>query len=172
MTIAVRLSESHFRQFIIFNILKRLKLSKSPVIFASILTFSAIVCFLMYHIEGAVLLGFVLLAVGLGMPIVYFITFFSSLKKQVRLQNLNPPRLVYTLQFAEDSPVLEITNDKEQASYQWKDVYHAYYESKSIYLFITKDRAFLLPLELLENSEEVWKLMAGKLGNERCTRKV
>ena len=172
MTIAVRLSESHFRQFLIFNILRRLKLYRSPVIFASILTSCAIISFLMYRVEGAVLLGFVLLVIGLGMPIVYFASFFASLKKQVKLQNLNPPRLVYTLQFEEDSEVLEISNDKESARYRWQEVFHAYYETESIYLFITKDRSFLLPLELLENSDEVWKLIESKLGSERCTRKA
>jgi len=35
---------------------------------------------------------------------------------------------------------------------------------------ITKDRAFLLPLALLENSNKVWKIIEGKIGTERCTR--
>lgn len=117
------------------------------------------------------MLGFVLLLVGLGVPIVYFVNFFTSLKKQVKLQKLNPPRLVYTIQFAETSDFIEISNDKEQVQYQWKDVYHVYYEKDAIYLFITKDRAFLLPLSLLENCEEVWSIIEEKLGNERCTRK-
>ncbi|MGH0054523.1 MAG: YcxB family protein [Sphaerochaetaceae bacterium] len=171
MVIAVKLSESQFRHFIIFNILKRLKSYKSPVIFASILTFSAIICFLMYKVDGAILLGFVLLVVGLGMPIVYFATFFTSLRKQVKLQKLDPPRLVYTLQFEEDSDVLNISNDKEKVSYRWQEVFHAYYETDSIYLFITKDRAFLLPLASLGDSNAVWKLIETKLGSERCTKK-
>ncbi len=171
MTIAVILSESQFRHFLIFNILKRLKLYKSPVIFASILTFSGIISFVMHSVEGAVLLGIVLLVVGLGVPVVYFINFFSSLQKQVKQQNLDPPRLVYTLQFAEDSDVLKVSNDQEQAAYRWKDIFHAYYEKDSIYLFITQDRAFLLPLALLEDSDEVWKIIEKKLGAERCTRK-
>ncbi|WP_320121898.1 YcxB family protein [uncultured Sphaerochaeta sp.] len=171
MTIAVRLSESNFRHFLTFNILKRLKLYKSPVIFASIMSVSAFISFLMHHVEGAVMLGSVLLLVGLGVPVVYFVNFFASLKKQVKLQDLNPPRLVYTIQFSEESDFIEISNDKEQVRYQWKDVYHAYYEKDAIYLFITKDRAFLLPLSLLENCEEVWSIIEKKLGSERYTRK-
>lgn len=172
MTIAVRLSESHYRQFLIFNVLKRQKLYTSPVIFASILTFSAIVCFLMHHIEGAVLLGSVLLVVGWGVPVVYLTTFFASLKKQVAMQKLNPPRLVYTLHFEEDSEVFEISNDKERARYRWRDVFHAYYETDSIYLFITKDKAFLLPLALLDSTDEVWNLIVANLGNGRCIRRA
>jgi len=170
MTIAVWLSEQNFRNFLIFNILKRLKLYKSPVIFASILTTSAIISFIMHSVQGAVFLGVVLLLVGLGVPIVYFTSFFSSLKKQVKQQNLDPPRLVYTLQFDESSDVLEVTNDKEKAAYQWKDVFHAYYERDGIYLFITQDRAFLLPFEVLKDSSEVWNLIEAKLSEARCTR--
>ena len=47
MTIAVWLSEQHFKDFLIFNTLKRLKLYKSPLIFASILTVAATVSFIM-----------------------------------------------------------------------------------------------------------------------------
>lgn len=172
MTIAVKLSENHFRQFLIFNILRRLKLYRSPLIFASILTVSAVISFLMHHVQGAILLGTVLLVVGLGMPIVYFTTFFASLKKQVKLQNLNPPRLVYTLQFSQDSEVLDIFNEKEKASYRWQDVYHAYFEKESIYLFLTKDKAFLIPHDVLENRNEVTTLIEAKLGSERCTKHI
>ncbi|MBJ2357390.1 YcxB family protein, partial [Sphaerochaeta sp. S2] len=77
MTIAIHLSESNFRNFLIFNIIKRLKLYKSPVIFASIMSASAIISFLMHHVEGAVMLGSVLLLVGLGVPVVYFVNFFA-----------------------------------------------------------------------------------------------
>lgn len=163
MTIAVYLDESHFRQFLIFNIIKRLKLYRRPVVFASIFTISAIICFLMYRVEGALLLGTVLLVSGLGMPLVYFASFFVSLKKQVRLQNLDPPRLVYTLEFSEESDVLEISNGKERATYRWQDVLHAYHEKGSIYLFITKERAFLLPGNLLADTNRVWKIISAKL---------
>ncbi|MGE4455008.1 MAG: YcxB family protein [Sphaerochaeta sp.] len=169
MNIAVKLSEHHFRQFLIFNILKRLKLYKSPAIFASILTFSALISFLMHKVEGAVLLGIVLLVVGLGVPVVYFSTFFSSVKRQVAMQKLNPPRLVYTLEFSQESPLLHISNDKEKADYRWQDVHHAYIEKESIYLFLTKDKAFLLPFDVLQDKQATIKLIEAKLGRERCS---
>ncbi|NCC64813.1 MAG: YcxB family protein [Spirochaetia bacterium] len=172
MTIAVKLSEIHYKNFLIFNILKRLKLYKSPVIFASILTTSAIISFIMHRVQGAVFLGSVLLLVGLGVPIVYFTSFFSSLRKQVKQQNLNPPRLVYTLQLEKDSETFDITNEKEKATYRWEDVFHAYYEKDAIYLFITQERAFLLPFEVLEDPSEVFKFIEEKISAQRCTRGV
>ncbi|NMA22042.1 MAG: YcxB family protein [Spirochaetales bacterium] len=171
MTIAVWLSEQHFKDFLIFNTLKRLKLYKSPLIFASILTVAATVSFIMHTVDGALLLGVVLLFVGLGVPVVYLTSFFSSVRKQVKLQNLDPPRLVYTLKLNDSSDQIEITNESEQVAYQWKDVFHAYHEKDAIYLFITQDRAFLLPHEACEESTEVWSLIEKKLGSERCTRR-
>lgn len=169
MTIAVWLNEQHYRNFLIFNTLTRLKLYRSPAIFASILTLSAIISFIMHSVDGAILLGVVLLTVGLGVPAVYVTTFFSSLKKQVKQQNLNPARLVYTLQFDRSSPLIEITNDREQATYRWQDVFHAYRRKDAIYLFITQERAFLLPLEACTDAAEVWNLIEAKLGSDRCT---
>ena len=134
-----------FRDFTVFDILKRRKQWKSPVIFSSILTVSALICFLMHETDGAVLLGTVLLTVALGMPAVYFITFFSSLKKQVKLQNLDPPRTVYTAELTDDPDGIRISNGKESASYRWDRAYHAYVTDECIYLYMTQDRAFIIP---------------------------
>ncbi len=169
MVINSYLSESVFRNFTIFDILKRRKSYRSPVIFASIMGISAIICFIMNKIDGAVLLGSVLLVVGLGMPLVYFITFFSSLKKQVKAQNLNPPRLVYTLDLTDKEEGIHIENGKEQANYKWKMADCAYNAKDCIYLYLTRDRAFLLPKESLkENEKMVWQLIVKRLGAAKC----
>ena len=47
--------------------MRRRKVWKAPVTFASILSVSAVICFIMRHVEGAVMLGCVLLIVGLGL---------------------------------------------------------------------------------------------------------
>ena len=145
MTIKCTISEKIFKNFTIFNILKRQKFWKSPVIFSSILSVCAIICFIMNHIDGAVLLGCVLLIVGLGVPSVYFITFFSSLRKQVKLQNLNPPRVAYTIDLSDKDDGIYVTNEKESATYRWKNVFHVYFDKECIYLFMTQNRAFILP---------------------------
>ena len=140
------LSEKMFRDFTLFDILKRRKQWKSPVIFSSILTVSSVICFIMHKTDGAVLLGSVLLAVALGMPAVYFATFFSSLKKQVKLQKLDPPRTVYTVELTDAPDGIKVSNGKERASYRWDRAYHAYITDECIYLYMTQDRAFIIPI--------------------------
>ena len=103
-----------FRDFTIFDVLSRRKAWKSPVIFASIMTISAIICFIMHKVDGAVLLGSVLLVVGLGMPVVYFLSFFMNLKEEIKKQKLKDGRYVYTVNL--DSSAIHVRNDKEEAN--------------------------------------------------------
>ena len=84
METKVILDSPTFRDFTVFDVLSRRKAWKSPVIFASIMTLSAIICFIMHKVDGAVLLGSVLLVVGLGMPVVYFLSFFMNLKEEIK----------------------------------------------------------------------------------------
>ncbi len=167
MTIDCLLDAKTFKDFTFFNIIKRLKYYKSPVIFACILTFCAAICFIMYKIDGAILLGTILLVVGLGMPIFYFTTFFISLKKQVKAQNLENPRLVYSITLENKEEGISISNDKEKASYKWEQVYHVYYAKNCIYLFMTKDRAFLLPNNSIKDKKSVVSLI-----DKKCKGKV
>jgi hypothetical protein len=106
--------------------------------------------------------------VGLGMPLIYFTTFFASLKKSVKAQNLDPPRLVYSLTFNRENPKVSIENGKEKAEYKWKDMFHAYKAKDAIYLFITADRAFILPDESITGGpDKAWDIIVGQLGKEK-----
>lgn len=169
MIIDVLLDSKVFKNFTRYNILSRRKQWKSPVIFAAIMTVCAIVCFIMHHVEGAILLGSVLLCVGLGMPVVYFVTFLFSLNKQVKAQNLTPARQVYTLELTDKTDGISVKDDKNAVVYCW-DVAHGAYQNKDCtYLFMTQDRAFLLPHSCVqEGKEALWALLCKMLGTERC----
>lgn len=170
MKIDAYLDEETFRTFTKFDILSRRRLWKSPVIFCAIMCTAAAICFLMHSVDGAVLLGAVLAAIGLGMPVVYFTTFFSSLKKQVKAQKLAPPRLVYSFDLTEKSDGIGISNGKESVSYRWQDAYHAYRNNGCLYLFMTADRAFLIPaFKQEETTDRLWSMLKKMLGKDKCT---
>lgn len=169
MRVDVILDKQTFRRFTVFNILKRLKLYKAPMIFSSILCISAIISLAMYNIDGAMLLAIVLLIVGLGTPVVYFTTFFRSLKKQIAVQNLLTPRYVYTVTLLDEDLGILVKNEKEEASFNWSKAFFAYLDKNCIYLFITKDRAFLIPLALIkEDKDDYWALILKRLGEKKC----
>lgn len=167
MRIEVFLTAEEFCRFTMFDTFRRRKMWRSPVIFAAILSACAAVCYYMHHVEGAVLLGTVLLIVGLGMPISYFVSFFFSLFKQIRTQAL--PRNVYTLTLT-DAKEFHIENETEQVDYPWKKVHHAYRGKMATYLYVTPARAFILPHYFVEGgAPELWKLLSKKLPSEKQT---
>ncbi len=165
MTIECYLDENTFREFTTFDIMKRRKGWKAPVKFAVLLTVPALIAYAKHSVRGAVLLGTVLLAVGWGMPLIYFLNFHLSVRKAAKDQKLNPPRLVYTVTLTERKDGIHVENGKEKADFLWKNVHRAYRAKNCIYLFITEQRAFLLPVK----DDEAWHLILGKLGSDRCT---
>ena len=167
MTIEVFLTPGEFFRFTMFDTFRRKKMWQSPVIFASILTVCAMVCFYMHHIDGAVMLGTVLMVVGLGLAVFYFVSFFLSLFLQICKQGL--PRAVYTLTLT-NTKEFHIANATEQIDYPWKQVYHAYRGKTATYLYATPARAFILPHYYAEGgSEELWKLISKKLPADKLT---
>lgn len=171
MKIDVMLTEALFRRFTMFDILKRRKMWRAPVTFASILGGCACVCFIMHKVDGAVLLGSVLLAVGLGMPAVYFSTFFSSLQKEIKKQKLKSPRLVYTVELTDKPDGIFIRNKTEKATYKWEQVFHAYHDKNATYLFLSAMQGFILPHDCAPTgSDALWNLLTSQLPAERCTK--
>lgn len=170
MKIEVYLDDKTFRRFSIFDTFKRRKMWRSPVTFASILSICACICYYMDHVDGAFMLGTVLLIVGLGMPLTYFLNYFLSLNKQISVLKLKTPKLVYTLNLTPRTDGISVDNGKEHADYPWKKVHHAYRDKNATYLFITAGRAFLLPHNCVEEGpEELWKLLEKKLSEDQRT---
>jgi hypothetical protein len=57
MTVNCNLNSSVFRNFTVFDVLKRRKMYRAPVTFATILTVSAVISFIMHRVDGAIFLG-------------------------------------------------------------------------------------------------------------------
>ncbi len=171
MKIDVMMSAEVFYRFSIFDVLRRRRMWKSPAIFAGILTPCAIVCYIMNHIDGAVMLGNVLLIVGLGMPVFYFADFFLSLRKQVIQRGLKRPQHVYSLELTKEKKGIHISNEKEKASYEWKMVHHVYRDTLATYLYMTPARAFILPHTCLEgyDADGLWEIVTQMVDKEKCT---
>ena len=169
MTIEVELTGKEFRRFTLFDVLRRRKLWRGPVLFALILGISAALCFTKSDTQGAVLLGNVLLTVGLGLPSVYFSYFFSSLNRQLRQQGLTRPQKVYTVTLTEQAKGIQADNEREKLTYAWKSVYHAYRHGTATYLYLTPQRALILPHTCVD-PDELWALLTKKLPGEKCTK--
>lgn len=169
MKIEVRLSEKEFFRFSVFDVLRRGKRWRSPVIFAAILCASAIVCFFVPQVRGASVLGVVLLAVGIGIPAAYFLSFFLSLRRQARDEGLAGGKYVYTLQLNDGGGIV-VDNGREHAVYRWDRTFHAYRDSDATYLYITPQRAFLIPHGCVPGGADgLWELIGRRMPENRRT---
>ena len=166
--IPVKLDARTFRRFSRFDTLKLRKRWVRPVVFALILIAFAVVA-LASHREQAGMIAAVLLVVGLGLPLVYFGTFFSQVNLQVANYHLDKPRQVYTVTLNADG--VGVTNDQkaeEAVRVPWKEVQAAFRAKGCVYLYVNAARAFLLPDGQGDNDpDEVWGYLVKQMG-EKC----
>ena len=143
--IPVKLDAKTFRRFSRFDTLKLRKRWVRPMVFALILIGFAVVALLSGK-EQAGLIAAVLLVVGLGLPLVYFGTFFSQVNLQVSRFGLDKPRQVYTVTLNADGVGVENNLKKEEAvQVPWKEMQAAFRAKGCVYLYVNAARAFLLP---------------------------
>lgn len=170
MTIEVNLTAEIFKRFTFFDTFIRRKMWRSPATFSGILGVCAIICFLMNHVDGAVMLGTVLLVVGLGFPATYFITFALSLRKQITAYGLTSPKKVYTLHLTQKAEGISVENEREHVEYKWENVYHVYRDKQATYLFMSAQRGFILPHACTDdNAAQLWKLLERMLPKQKLT---
>lgn len=168
IVIPVKLDAKTFKRFGWFDIFILRKQWVRPAIFAAILTAFAVVALLSGRSEAGLIAG-VLLAVGLGLPLVYVGTFMAQMRRQAEQQRLTPPRQVYTVRLDFDG--VRVTNDqkKEDAqSVKWQDVPAAFRRKSCVYLYVAPNRAYLLPAGQASVSDDaLWAYLKGRLG-EKC----
>ena len=165
-TIPVKLDAKTFRRFSRFDALRLRKKWIRPVIFALILVTLAAVA-LLSRKEQAGMIAAVLLAVGLGLPLVYFGSFFSQVNLQVSRFGLDRPRAVYTVTLNADG--VAVTNDLKQEDpvrVPWKEVQAAFRRRDCVYLYVNAARAFLLPSgQGSAGDDEIWAYIEKHMGD-------
>lgn len=111
------------------------------------------------------LLTVLLAVVALGVPAVYFWTFFHSLRLQIKKMGL--PRPFYRLLLDDEglSVWMAGEQDKPEASrkYAWHDMHLAYRTPNAIYLYVRQNQAYLLN----DSLDAVWSLLQASLPAER-----
>lgn len=167
ITVPVHLDAKTFRTFAWFDTVKRPKRWRMPLVFAVIFTVFACVAFAMRgRADGATLLGVVLLVVGLGIPGAYFLSFYLSVRGQIKRFGLKEPRYAYTLTLSEQG--VKIATDKEQDDYTWDRISAAYRRNSCIYLYVEERRAYLLPKGQEDGQQDaIWTLVREQLPAER-----
>ncbi len=145
VTVPVKLTAKGFRDFAVYDTLVRQRRWVMPVVFCAILSASALICHLLRdRSSGAGALVTILLAVGVGLPVVYFISFFSSIKQQNRRMGLTAKGVeVYTVTL--DGDGVHVRTKDERMDHTWESVYRVYFRKDAAYLYPSAKQAYLLP---------------------------
>jgi len=163
----VIIDDKVFHKFSLFESFYRKRGYLSPLIFALILSVSAIICFML----GGALLGVVLLIVGLGLPTFHIQKIFRAIKMQIRVLDLENPKTVYTLRFTEANNGIEVSNHgggDEPLYYEWISIHAVYRVDGCIYLYVLPEKAFLLPDgQAEEGTDALWQLLTKMIPSEK-----
>lgn len=170
--IDIILSKTGFRNFAIFDMAYKHKRWKMPVT-AAVLFFAAasFMFAIQDKIENAFLVGtiFVIAAVGLGAG--YFRNFFRSIPKEAEKMKIDPPRHVYSVNLTKDNSniLFYLPKSKEPSErFSWKSIDGVYRTTKAIYIYVTPERALLIPGTTPNLSlDETWVFLQKKLPDER-----
>ena len=169
VTIPVRLDEKTFKRFARFDMFSLRRKWIRPVLFSAILIAFAFAALLIRK-EQSGMLAAVLLAVGIGLPVVYIGSFLSQVNMQSLQRKLKPARRVYTVTLRESG--ILVRNDQRREDpleMDWSSIQKAFRRKGCIYLYVTPAKAFLLPDGQADvPDEEVWHYLTEHLGAEKC----
>ena len=169
ITIPVRLDERTFRRFARFDMFSLRKRWIRPALFSLILIVFAFIA-LLARKEQSGMIAAVLLAVGIGLPVVYIGTFLSQVNMQAARRGLKPTRNVYTVRLRNEGILVTNSQKKEDPlEMDWESVRQAFRKKGCIYLYVTAAKAFLLPNGQADvPDQEVWQFLTEHLGHEKC----
>lgn len=142
VTVPVKLTAKGFRDFAVYDTLVRQRRWVLPVVFCLILSASAAICYaLRDRAPNVGLLVGVLLTIGLGLPLAYFLSFWGSIRQQNRRMGL--PKTVYTVTL--DGQGVHVDAGEEHMDHPWDSVYQAHLRPDAVYLYPSPRQAYLLP---------------------------
>ena len=167
LRVAVTLDRAAFSRFAWFDTMVRRRRWQRPATFAAIFTVLALIAFLRADAENqGALLGGVLLAVGLGLPLVWLASYALSLRKQAKVMGL--PRAVYTVELGESGVTCYQTAAGAAPEHTpWADVYGAWRRPDAVYLYVQSGKAYLLPDGEKRQMDKIWATLKGHLPKEK-----
>lgn len=165
--IPVKLDKATFRRFAAFDTFRRQRRWRTPIGFAAIMLSFSVYLFFQTDKPQSGLIGGVLLALGLGLPLIYFTSFSVSMRENVIRHCL--PRLVYSLRLTDkDVYIQSALNNGEELTLDWNQLFAAYRVKGAVYLYVLPTRAFLLPSGQADaTDDELWAFLQSKL-KDKC----
>jgi hypothetical protein len=166
--IPVELDRVTFRRFATFDAIRRQHRWRLPVGFFVIMASISVYLFFQTDRAQSALLGGVMLAIGLSLPVIYFTSFYITLRENTIKYCL--PRQVYTLRLSDaDVHIQSDVNTAEEQTVPWDKLYAAYRAKDAVYLYALPAKAFLLPNGQADvPDDELWAFIEEKMPKGKC----
>lgn len=156
-----RITPEVFREFAVFDTLRRQKRWRGPLVFALIMLGFAAVCFTQTgRREQAGLLGGVLLTVGIWLPAVYILVFLHSVNQKAKQLQKLKNKAAYTVELSGEG--VTVTALGEQTRYAWDGIVLAYRLRRCICLYIAANRGYILPTGD-GGDDALWELICAQI---------
>ena len=134
ITIPVKLDKATFRRFASFDTFRRQQRWRTPVWFMVILLSFSVYLYFQTDKPQSALIATVLLVIGLGLPAVYFSSFYITLKENIKKYRL--PRHAYTLKLTDKEVYIHSEiNKEEELTLNWNQLFAAYRVKGAVYLY-------------------------------------
>ena len=154
ISVSITMDAASFHKFRSFDLFRHQKRWRRPLAFTAILLVFSCICLSQVGVrEGAALLTVVLAVVALGLPAVYFYTFFRDLRTTIK--KLGLPRPFYRLRFDDTGLAVWMAGEQDP----WQDLHIAYRTPDAVYLYVQQTQAYLVN----DSQDAVWTFLSSTL---------
>ena len=163
--VPVKLDARMFRHFACYDAFRKQKRWIRPVVFSFLFVAFAFIALFVNKEESGMIVA-VLLVIGIGLPVIWLGIFLSQVNIQAEKFRLSPDRIVYTVILSDQGIRVENNlREEKPLSLPWSHEWHAIRHKHCTYLYITSQKAFLLPDGQADVPDhEMWEMIASCIG--------
>ena len=165
ITVHTKWDEKAFRRFALFDLFVVRKKWIFPAAFA--LAMAALAAAALAAGKGVP--AAVLLATGIGLPLAFAGALLLRVNRQIAGAGREPGQPVCTVTMLEEGVRTVNEGQEEAQEADWQSIKRAYRRKGCVYLYVTEQKAFLLPAKQADAPDaEVWDFIREHLGREKC----
>ena len=147
------IDQKTFRDFAVFNSFRFRLRGLTLLLFPFFMLTLAVI----NRITGSNALFWIFLILGLIMPAFYLFRFEVSLRNQIRVNQLEQPRVFYTVTVSPETIVVE--NLTERQELPWDKLYRIFRYRDYIFIYATQARVFIVPAPAgSEEAKKIWQV--------------
>lgn len=116
---------------------------------------------------GSVPMFLISIGLAVGVPLFYFLFYRRTLLNQIHANQLETDREAYTLTI--DNRGVTASTSTEQMTYPWNKIFRFYRTNHYFYIYIIKNRAFILPVKDMKGCapDYLWEYVNTKMDRTR-----